>query len=65
MPRFLTLDEAAAAVRVRPATIRTYIREGKLPAKKLPGGKNLLIDQADLLAMLEDARAGEEEESEA
>ncbi|MGH8992988.1 MAG: helix-turn-helix domain-containing protein [Acidimicrobiia bacterium] len=30
--RWLTIDEAAAHIGVRPSTIRTWLREGRFPA---------------------------------
>ena len=57
-PNYLTVDEAAALLRANPATIRNRIRRGELPAKRLKGGKTILLDQRDVLALLEDAREG-------
>ena len=54
---FLTVDEAAARVRVRPATVRAWIRTGKLPAQR--AGKRVLVRPADLLAMLVPVKPGE------
>lgn len=42
----LTVEEAAAAHRVRPATIRERIRSGALVARKAPGSKRWLISAA-------------------
>ena len=49
----LTLDEAAAILGVHDATARRYIREGKLPAHKVPGphGEEWRIYAADAEAL--------------
>lgn len=52
---FLTVAEAAALLRVHPRTLHTRIRDGRLPAKRLAGGKAVLLDRRDVLALLEDA----------
>ena len=57
-PVFLTMDEAAALLRVSKATIRRRIRDGELPAKRLRGGQTVLIEQSDVLALLDDITPG-------
>ena len=57
-PIFLTMDEAAALLRVSKATIRRRIRDGELPAKRLRGGQTVLIEQSDVLALLDDITPG-------
>jgi excisionase family DNA binding protein len=49
----VTIREAAQLVGRTPATIRRYIRAGRLPARKDPGkfGEEYQIDRADLLAL--------------
>ena len=59
-PIFLTMDEAAALLRVSKATIRRRIRDGELPAKRLRGGQTVLIEQSDVLALLDDIMPGTE-----
>ena len=59
-PTFLTMDEAAALLRVSKATIRRRIRDGELPAKRLRGGQTVLIEQSDVLALLDDITPGTE-----
>ena len=59
-PIFLTMDEAAALLRVSKATIRRRIRDGELPAKRLRGGQTVLIEQSDVLALLDDITPGTE-----
>lgn len=46
----LTVPEAARRVGRNPETVRRWIREGKLPARKV--GTQHIIDEADLDAML-------------
>ena len=56
-PHYLTVQEAAALMRVTPRTIRSWIHGGKLPAKRvIDNRKLLLVDQRDVLGLLEDAR---------
>ena len=59
-PIFLTMDEAAALLRVSKATIRRRIRDGDLPAKRLRGSQAVLIEQSDVLALLDDITPGTE-----
>lgn len=55
-PQYLTVQEAAALVRVSTRTIRNRIKEGKLTAKTFgPEGRTLLLDQRDVLGLLIDA----------
>ena len=54
--RFLTIEEAAELLRVSDRTIRRRIQSGDLPAKRLKGGQTVLIEEADVLGLLEDAR---------
>lgn len=46
----LTVPEAARRAGRNPETIRRWIREGKLPARKV--GTQHVLDEADLAAML-------------
>ena len=63
-PHFLTVQEAAALLRVNPRTIRNRIKEGKLTAKTLgEGGRVMLLDQRDVLGLLTDARPDDVEET--
>jgi len=38
LPALLTTEEAAAALRVHPETLRRWVREDKVPAVELPSG---------------------------
>lgn len=48
--RFYTVAEAAEALKVTPQTIRKYIKEGKLEAKRI--GRPLLITENNLKRFL-------------
>lgn len=48
----LTVPQAARRTRKHPETIRRWIREGKLPARKV--GTQHVIEEADLDAVLSD-----------
>jgi excisionase family DNA binding protein len=52
-PVFLTMDEAAHLLRVHKNTIANQIKAGRLPAMKMRGGRTVLLDQSDVLALLE------------
>jgi excisionase family DNA binding protein len=56
-PVFLTLDQAAALLQCHKNTIRNQIDAGRLPAKRLRGGRSVLVDRRDVLALLEDIPA--------
>ena len=60
---YLTVKEAAALLRVHTRTIKSRIRSRQLPAKKLTGGRTLLIDRRDVLGLLTDARPENVEEA--
>lgn len=53
-PVFLTVAEAAALIRVNKRTILNRIHAGRLPAKRLTGGRAVIIEQQDVLSLLED-----------
>ena len=52
-PVFLTMDEAAQLLRVHKSTIANQIKAGRLPAMKMRGGRTVLLNQRDVLALLE------------
>jgi len=47
----ITVPEAARKIGRNPETIRRWIREGKLPSRKI--GTQHIIEESDLLSMLE------------
>lgn len=54
MSEFLTVDQAATLLHVSPTTVRRWIYQGSLPAKKANTGRNarVLIDKDDLYNLL-------------
>lgn len=54
MSEYLTVDQAAALLHVSPTTVRRWIYQGSLPAKKVNAGRNarVLIDKDDLHRLL-------------
>lgn len=53
---WLSVDEVAGMLRVTRRTIDRYIKDGHLPASRLPGGRLLRIRRSDVNALL-DAQA--------
>ena len=58
MGAYITVEQAATLLHVSPTTVRRWIYQGRLKAKKPPTGRNarVLIDQDDLEAFLTPAR---------
>jgi len=54
--KFHTVEEAAGILNTKPSTIRTYCREGKIPAIKI--GRGYRIAQKDLQRWLEQRKRG-------
>ena len=54
MSEYLTVDQAATLLHVSPTTVRRWIYQGNLPAKKVNAGRNarVLIDKDDLHSLL-------------
>jgi excisionase family DNA binding protein len=52
----LTVDEAAAYLRVHPMTVRRMIREGKLKASQLVARGRVLIAATDIEKLLEKSK---------
>jgi excisionase family DNA binding protein len=48
---FLTVAEVAEHYRTSERTVQRWIREGKLPAVRVPGGRNYRINKADVEAI--------------
>jgi len=57
MGEYLTVDQAATLLHVSPTTVRRWIYQGSLPAKKTNPGRNarVLIDKDDLYRLLSPA----------
>ena len=63
-PTYLTVQEVADLLRLHPRTIRNWIRDGRLKAKKITAStKGLLVDQRDALGLLTDAGPEDVEEA--
>jgi excisionase family DNA binding protein len=58
MPNYMTTEEVAALVRQPSETVRYWRHVGKGP-KGFKVGRRVLYDQAEVLAWLEAAKAGE------
>ncbi len=52
----LTVEQAAEYLQVSQSSIRSYIRQGRLPAFRIAGKRKVLIARAALLDLLEPAR---------
>jgi excisionase family DNA binding protein len=53
----LTVEQAARYLQLSPSSIRSYMRQGKLKGFRIAGLRKVLIPRAELLALLEPARA--------
>nr|WP_309696220.1 helix-turn-helix domain-containing protein [Armatimonas sp.] len=53
---YLTVEQAANYLQLSTSSIRSYIRAGKLKAFRIAGRRKVLIQRADLIALLEPAR---------
>lgn len=51
-PDLLTTAEVAALLRVTEATVTSWVRDRKLPALTLPGGKGYRFRRTDVDALL-------------
>jgi excisionase family DNA binding protein len=49
----LTIEQAAQYLQLSTASIRSYIRQGKLKAFRVAGLRKVLIPRSELLALLE------------
>jgi len=54
-----TVKEVARALNIGEGTVRRYIRQGKLPAVRLPGGRGLRLRRADVERCLGSTLSGE------
>ncbi len=53
---FLTVAQAAQFLQLSQSSIRSYIRQGALPAYRVAGRRRVLIQRRELLGLLEPAR---------
>ncbi len=53
----LTVEQAAEYLQLSQSSIRSYIRQGRLKAFRVAGKRKVLIPKAELLGLLEPARA--------
>ena len=58
---YYTLEEAASLLKLHPQTLRRWIREGKLPAKRF--GKQFRLRSEDLERAAQPAKPKDSEES--
>ena len=56
---YLTVEQAASYLQLSTSSIRSYIRGGNLKAFRIAGKRKVLIQRADLMALLEPARPAE------
>ena len=52
----LTVEQAASYLQLSTSSIRSYIRGGNLKAFRVAGLRKVLIQRADLMALLKPAR---------
>jgi len=53
----LTVEQAASYLQLSQSSIRSYIRQGRLKAFRIAGKRKVLIPRAELIGLLEPARA--------
>jgi|GEM_PF-570186 excisionase family DNA binding protein len=56
---WLTVEQAADYLQLSQSSIRSYIRQGRLEARRIAGKRKVLIHRSELLKLLEPARAGD------
>jgi excisionase family DNA binding protein len=52
-PEFLTVFQVADILGVQPETVRSWIRRGRLPASRLPDGREYRVFREDLALVLD------------
>jgi excisionase family DNA binding protein len=53
---WLTVEQAADYLQLSQSSIRSYIRQGRLEARRIAGKRKVLIHRSELLKLLEPAR---------
>jgi excisionase family DNA binding protein len=54
---WLTVEQAADYLQLSQSSIRSYIRQGRLEARRIAGKRKVLIHRSELLKLLVPARA--------
>lgn len=49
MPKLLTVPQAARLTRMHPGSIRRLVQQGKLPDRRPPGARKILLYVSDLI----------------
>lgn len=60
----MKVPEVARLFQVDPETVRVWVREGKLNARKTPGGRVLVFNRAEVYALLNGSDAVPQNENE-
>lgn len=55
---WLTVEQSADYLQLSQSSIRSYIRQGRLEARRIAGKRKVLIHRSELLKLLEPAREG-------
>lgn len=55
---FLTLPQVAELLHVSEKTVFNMTRDGRLPARRLPGTRKYLYVRQEILALLDETRTG-------
>ena len=58
---FLTVPQVADLLHCSPKTVFTMTRDGRLPARRLPGSRRYLYVRQEILDLLDDHRTDTEE----
>jgi excisionase family DNA binding protein len=53
---WLTVEQSADYLQLSQSSIRSYIRQGRLEARRIAGKRKVLIHRSELLKLLEPAR---------
>ena len=55
---FLTVEQVAELLHVSPKTVFNMTRDGRLPARRLPGTRRYLYVRQEILDLLDQTRSG-------
>ena len=56
LPAFLTVEQVAELLHVSPKTVFNMTRDGRLPARRLPGSRRYLYVRQEILDLLDENR---------